>query len=349
MAKKLEIIAAIALMLCVCSCGTTRIENLQTDYMTAPIGIDNPEPQFSWQMSSPRYGAAQTAYELSVTSDGIEYFNTGFVQSDISVGIRYAGLPLQSCTEYQWNLKVWDEKGDVSKASSTFETGLMDSGWSDAEWIGSSKPHFSKYRSSYVIEYDMTIPEESDKGTFILGYQDENNYVSVTLDISRNLERPSFIVKHVTEGVEVQDFAVDVFKIKWDDLHKTHRYRLTVVAEDYAKGYQLSMDVDDQPVFGKKSPIVVRHYPLDQWKPYCRFNRIGFMQPDGNDAVFANITVSENVWNTTLYSSTASYQVKGGTQTIISPADFSPNLFLNPSEMAVKPRISEKKIVISFK
>ncbi len=135
------------------------ILDLRTENMPSPIGLDEPNPYFSWQMFSPRRGACQKAYRLTVSEEaGSRVFDTGIVESGSSLNIRYSGPPLKPCTGYRWKVAVLDETGTWSESpAARFETGLMDSGWDGAEWIGSLIPGLSKYRASFNIDYDVTI------------------------------------------------------------------------------------------------------------------------------------------------------------------------------------------------
>ena len=119
--------------------GTT-VEDLRVEYMNNPIGIDVKQPRFSWKMKSNERGVSQKAYILVVSTD--EAFkkivwNSGEVLSDQSVSISYGGEALTPATRYFWKVQVknQDSKKISSAGNAFFETGLMDSGWSNAQWI----------------------------------------------------------------------------------------------------------------------------------------------------------------------------------------------------------------------
>ena len=81
------------------------IQNLKTNGRVNPIGIDTPQPEFSWQMFSSAVGAGQKAYHIVVTDEqGNTVWDTGVVESPVSVGILYEGEALQPTTEYRWTL-----------------------------------------------------------------------------------------------------------------------------------------------------------------------------------------------------------------------------------------------------
>lgn len=126
-------------------------KDLCCEYLTDPIGIDEPLPRFGWKLGSDRENILQTAYEIRV--DGM--WESGKVVSGESVHIVYGGAPLQPFTRYCWSVRVWDNQGEVSDwMEGCFETGLMDSGNWTAKWIAAGDnddevlPMFQKTFSS---------------------------------------------------------------------------------------------------------------------------------------------------------------------------------------------------------
>ncbi|GHT42633.1 hypothetical protein AGMMS49965_14550 [Bacteroidia bacterium] len=119
---------------------TTEINDLRVEYLKNPVGIDVPHPRFSWKMKSNERGAAQTAYEIVVSSNpsGKDVvWTSGQVASDKSVHIPYGGAALSPTTRYYWTVNVWNQQNEklTSSEPAFFETGLMDSGWSNAQWL----------------------------------------------------------------------------------------------------------------------------------------------------------------------------------------------------------------------
>ena len=144
---------------------TAEIVNQQTDYRVNPVGIDDPVPVFSWQMSSDEKDKSQSVYRITVMESGntdIQISNTGRengstkeysgltdsfgecvwdsgrVESDLSVAIPYGGEPLKPQTRYGWTVEVWDEDGNLCSTSGEaayFETGLMGEFPEEAHWI----------------------------------------------------------------------------------------------------------------------------------------------------------------------------------------------------------------------
>ncbi|HEX4320507.1 MAG TPA: family 78 glycoside hydrolase catalytic domain, partial [Acidobacteriaceae bacterium] len=122
---------------------------LQTDNLINPLGLDNPTPQFAWQLSDTRRGAHQTAYRIQVAttlellaSGKPDAWDSGRIESNQSIGIPYAGSAVKPSTRYYWQVEAWDQTGHAYSLSQPawWETGLLDSEtWrsnAQAKWIG---------------------------------------------------------------------------------------------------------------------------------------------------------------------------------------------------------------------
>lgn len=122
--------------------SSAAMTDLRVNYMVEPIGLDSENPRFSWKMIAPAgsRGYSQTAYQIVVKDpDGNVTWDSGKVDSSVSVAIAYAGSDLQPATRYDWTVTVWDQNNNTAKASSWFETGLMsrdgETNWDGAKWI----------------------------------------------------------------------------------------------------------------------------------------------------------------------------------------------------------------------
>lgn len=162
------------------------VNKLQTEYMETPLGIDEQQPRFSWQMEAPvnEHGYTQTAYRVIVrNSGGNVVWDSERVSSERSVHIEYAGSPLQPATRYNWEVTVWNQDGESATGSSWFETGLMNpdpdlSAWNGATWIGGSDEDmvfYSDYLSVYKIRYNIQLDRESNstRAGFVFGANEE--------------------------------------------------------------------------------------------------------------------------------------------------------------------------------
>lgn len=120
-----------------------QVHNLQTENLNDPVGLDEAQPHFNWQLVSGKRNAMQTAYELRVAVDpremtkGRTVWGTGKIASDRSVHLPYGGPELSSGKRYYWQVRVWDNWGKVSpwSAPAFFQMGLLKPSDWKAEWI----------------------------------------------------------------------------------------------------------------------------------------------------------------------------------------------------------------------
>jgi alpha-L-rhamnosidase len=139
--------------------NTQKPINLKCDSLTMPIGLDTPQPQLSWQLQDPRFGAKQTAYEVQVATapallnGKADVWDSGRVSSDKSVGVAYAGPELKPEQRYYWRVKVWDKDGNLYPASDTtwWETGLMRRDEWRGQWISFEQPEEKAIRKSDAL------------------------------------------------------------------------------------------------------------------------------------------------------------------------------------------------------
>jgi len=108
---------------------------------TGAIGFYDESPSFSWKL--PVGIQSQSAYSIVVASSTdilpgkADLWQSGKVNSDQSIFIKYNGEKLGSRQEVYWQVKFWDNDGNESEWSETasFELGLLtNSDWA-AKWI----------------------------------------------------------------------------------------------------------------------------------------------------------------------------------------------------------------------
>ena len=126
-----------ALLVFLCAQAQTTVSNLRTENLTNPIGLDNTEPRFSWQLAGKGRNLSQSAYEIKVFAGHKTVWNSGKIASDASVHIPYRGAALQADLKYSWQVRVWDQAGKASAWSQVafFQTGLLNSSNWRAQWI----------------------------------------------------------------------------------------------------------------------------------------------------------------------------------------------------------------------
>ena len=171
------------------------IYGMLTEDLVNPVGIDDATPVFSWKVQSEEIGWLQSAYQITVLQGDKTVWDSGKVDSGVSVGIEYAGEALTSSTEYSWTVTVWDKKGDSkTSAPATFEMGLLGkNAFADATWI--SAPAASLYSGTrYTIDFDFIL--DRDNQGFCFGMESGGTFVMWQINTvntpGRVLLRPHF-------------------------------------------------------------------------------------------------------------------------------------------------------------
>jgi alpha-L-rhamnosidase len=138
--------------------------HLKCEYLVNPLGIDALQPRLSWVLRDPHRGAAQTAYQIVVSTDTVllkegkaDVWNSGIVKSSNTNAILYAGIPQKSRTRYYWQVITWDKNGEKSMGSDLawWETGMLNPFDWKGDWISDSRdihlkpaPYFRKVFST---------------------------------------------------------------------------------------------------------------------------------------------------------------------------------------------------------
>src|SRR5690625_5075218 len=160
--------------------STFSLLNLRCEYLQDPEGIDVSHPRLSWEIQSKERGVMQTAYQILVASseellenDSVDFWNSGKIFSDSSVGISYAGIPLEPGSDYYWKVKVWTNKGaETESEPAHWSMGLLTPDSWEAKWTGLDSsfawedPHANHTRLSaryFRKEFEVNNTMESAK------------------------------------------------------------------------------------------------------------------------------------------------------------------------------------------
>ena len=99
--------------------NTLIIENMKTDNLLEPLGIDSEYPVFSWNLSDPETrGQKQTSYRIMIAlseddlTNGIYVWDSGVIRSAETANITYSGDTLEASTRYFWQLEIGDKDGN---------------------------------------------------------------------------------------------------------------------------------------------------------------------------------------------------------------------------------------------
>ena len=119
------------------------VSSLRVENLSGSVYLGTAEPRFSWKMNS-RPGAMQAAYRIQAASavkllDSPDLWDSGWVESEQSVGIPWSGETLKSRQHVFWRVTLRDREGKVSKPSAPaeFEVALLHNSDWKARWIHS--------------------------------------------------------------------------------------------------------------------------------------------------------------------------------------------------------------------
>ena len=308
--------------------GETRITRLRTNFLDAPLAVDDPRPSFSWRMETDRSGAKQIAFRILISTGEKTCWDSGKVSSGLSVGIRYPGEgaeALQPETGYRWQVTVWDEQGTETTARATFRTGLMSTGlaqWHGAKWIGSAQISLAaETLPVFRMRYTLKIRPGGTAAGIVFGASDPRlnrstqnndlihgeNYLSFQLDIST---RPA-VIRIFRKGYSPEDhpdLPMETLEIPESVICEENKY----AEHDFeivVSGCQMEvMTVDGTPLETDEKQLALVSSPL---KPvterthlvlnptgkimdtpvFPRLCQIGFLTDERTEAVFTHLTL----------------------------------------------------------
>lgn len=172
---------ALFLLLTLFSCDTEN-EKIKPFDLTVnegfsnPIGFYNNNPSFSWKL--PTQVQSQFAYSIVVASstdllpDNADLWQSGKIETDQSIFVKYQGKELNSRQKVFWQVKFWDNEGNESKWSDVafFELGLLKNNDWEAKWISLPDQRAEEVpaikRKVYNIQYlrrDIELKQNIEK------------------------------------------------------------------------------------------------------------------------------------------------------------------------------------------
>lgn len=122
------------------------VASMTCEFKASPQGVGTLHPRFGWKLESTARNQMQTAYRILVSDQPGQLANntgniwdSGKLESDNSIMVRYEGNDLQSGETYYWKVQVWSGNGTASEWSNpgSWQMALLSRDhWNDAQWIG---------------------------------------------------------------------------------------------------------------------------------------------------------------------------------------------------------------------
>ena len=157
--------------------ASLQITELRCEYRQEPLGLDEVHPRLSWILEPTRRarrGQRQTAFEVLVATTpallragAADLWDSGRVNSDQSIQVRYGGAELRSSQQCYWSVRVWDEAGRPTGWSppAHWSMGLLGQADWRGKWIGLDGPE----------------PENTLHGTFWVWFPEGHPEVSAPI------------------------------------------------------------------------------------------------------------------------------------------------------------------------
>ena len=235
------------------------VTGLRVENLVRPLGIDTAEPRFSWQTVSAKQDVRQTAYQIVVSDDKGEVWNSGRVESDQQLWVPYGGKPLTSGQFLTWCVRVFTNKGETEWSSNEcFSIGLL----SESKWSG------------YWIGLEQLLPgEERGFHTRMTARYLRKEFQLKDKDIKR--------ATAYVAGIGLHEFYVNGQRMGDGVLQPVPSdYRKTI----YYNTYDVTESIEKYPLMcegpGKCLCLGIvlgngRYFPMQQHKPY-KIHSFGF-------------------------------------------------------------------------
>jgi len=157
------------------------VSNLLCENLSNPMGLDVKMPRFTWQLVSSNRNVMQTAYEIKVTKDKTTVWATGKIASEQSVLVPYAGSPLESNQRYTWQVRVWDNLGNVSAWSTPafWHTAFFSPNDWKAKWIKAGFAEDTVSRPSPYFRRNFNLKKQVKSATAFISAKGSTRLASM--------------------------------------------------------------------------------------------------------------------------------------------------------------------------
>ncbi|MDX8339349.1 family 78 glycoside hydrolase catalytic domain [Draconibacterium sp. IB214405] len=254
----------------------TEIYDLTVNYAENPVGIERSGIKFGWKMKSDQIGQGQKDYRIEVEDlQGNKVWDSGMVDSDISVAIPYEGPQLKLETRYTWKLSVTCTNGEsLESLPAYFETGTE---FSSADWIYYKPQVENCFKNSMEIKVKPTILV----GGFTLYFGIKN---------SKNRFAWTFTEKELNAVKENSAGNVELAKTGLGDLiQKGISFELSILVTDHL----IITSVNKKEINRIEHNYAIERPFLGLFVNEARMDfRSRQLQGESESAVFENLTLS---------------------------------------------------------
>jgi alpha-L-rhamnosidase len=142
------------------------MKNIRVESLIEPLGLDEPPPRFSYILEAPdssqsQDGVYQVRRKIEITKIGSKekadsVWNTGWVETEDSLLISYAGSALEPKTRYEVQIEVEDNRGETCSGKTFWETGFMGSEWT-GKWITYTYEETGEYHPAPMMRSDFSL------------------------------------------------------------------------------------------------------------------------------------------------------------------------------------------------
>ena len=231
-----NILFLFCLLITFISNGQIAAEHLTCEMTENPLAVIQNQPRLSWQLVSKEYSSSQIGYQILVASseeklknDEADIWNSLRVNSSKNLHIPYGGSPLKPETKYFWKVKVWNQKGKISKWSKTayFRIAPEESDLNPT-WIGAitkANSHLPEGRNFHSATY------KREKKDAIINASDSLSRRSIMLRKSFNVAKEIKEAVVYISGLGHYELTLNGKKIGnsefaplWTDYDKTVNY-----------------------------------------------------------------------------------------------------------------------------
>ena len=209
---------------------TLSVANLRCEYLQNPLGIDVPQPRFSWELVSSGKNKKQSARQIIVATDPAllaagkaDAWESGKIQCNQSNQVHYGGKALKPFTYYYWKVGVWDEQGKQSwSAVAKFSTGAFSPSDWKAQWIGDDEAAVTpsnKYYTHVGYYCDASLLPSVDKWVVIdLGSKRAVDEIRLHPASNREKHFPLHFAAELASTPDFNDAVLLAGEI-WDTVH----------------------------------------------------------------------------------------------------------------------------------